>query len=270
MTAELKAALDVDAYLARIDYRQSPRADVATLEALHLAHAIHIPFENVAIQLGQPIRLDVASLQEKLVCNGLGGYCFEHNTLFAAVLEEIGFRVTLLAARVRIGATRVLPRTHMLLEVEASGRAWLADVGFGAGGLLAPIPFAPGEVVRQPLDTYRLCQADGLWVLQSLAGPEWCDLYVFSREPQLPVDMEMASYFTSTHPDSIFVRTLTAQRQSLQTRWALRGRELVTEEKGQVDKRLITDDELGLILTETFELRLPPSAVDKLLRVPTR
>jgi N-hydroxyarylamine O-acetyltransferase len=267
MTQDVAAPLDLQAYLSRIDYRDPLRHDLATLEALHLAHATHIPFENLAIHLGQPIRLDLASLQAKLVGDERGGYCFEHNSLFAAVLEELGFRVTRLAARVRFGATRVLPRTHMLLEVEVEGRAWLADVGFGAGGLLTPIPLAAREVVRQPLDTYRLEREGEVWVLQAARGADWCDVYAFTREPQLPVDFELASYFTSTHPESIFVRSLTAQRQSLDTRWTLRNRDLVVEAAGRAEKRLIESAELGSLLTDTFGLRLGADSIATLVRV---
>jgi N-hydroxyarylamine O-acetyltransferase len=266
MTQDVAPPLDLQAYLARIEYGGALRPDLATLEGLHLAHSTHIPFENLAILLGRPIRLDLASLQAKLVGDERGGYCFEHNSLFAAVLEALGFRVTRLAARVRFGATRVLPRTHMLLEVEAGGRPWLVDVGFGAGGLLTPIPLAAGEVVRQPLDTFRLAREGELWVLQSALGAEWGDLYAFTREPQLPVDFELANYFTSTHPESIFVRSLTAQRQSLEMRWTLRNRELVVEAAGRAEKRLIAGDELGSLLALTFGLRLAADSVATLVR----
>src|SRR4051812_7385068 len=111
--------LDVDAYLQRIDYAGERRPTLAVLDALHLAHATHIPFENLDVLLGKPPKLDLDSLQAKLVRGGRGGYCFEQNLLFAAALEAVGFRVTPLAARVRFGSTRVNSRTHMTLLVEA-------------------------------------------------------------------------------------------------------------------------------------------------------
>src|SRR5678815_5641474 len=107
--------MQLDAYLQRIGYAGDLRSSARVLEALHLAHATHIPFENLDILRGLPIRLDLDSLQRKLVDGRRGGYCYEHNLLFAAVLEEIGFSVTRLAARVRYRTTSVLPRTHMLL-----------------------------------------------------------------------------------------------------------------------------------------------------------
>jgi N-hydroxyarylamine O-acetyltransferase len=266
MIEPVESSLDLESYLARIDYRGGRDPITATLETLHLAHATHIPFENCAILLGQPIRLDLESLQAKLVRARRGGYCFEHNTLFAAALEALGFRVARLAARVRIGASRVLPRTHMLLEVATDGRDWLADVGFGAGGPLLPVPLGPGEEARQSHGCYRVVESERLLVLQELQSEQWCDLYAFTREPQYAVDFEMANYFTSTHPDSIFVRTLTAQRQALEKRWTLRNRELIIESGGQTEKREITDEELGLILSGTFGLTFAPAELDLLIR----
>src|SRR5438093_5316594 len=104
--------------MRRIEYAGSLAPSRQTLDALHLAHATHIPFENLDVLLGRPIRLDLDGLQAKLVRGRRGGYCFEQNLLFAAVLERLGFRVTRLAARVRYGTTRLLPRTHMLMKVD--------------------------------------------------------------------------------------------------------------------------------------------------------
>src|SRR4051794_1820984 len=174
-------ALDLDAYLARVGYAGELRPTAAVLAALHRAHATHIPFENLDILLGRPIRLDLASLQAKLVHGGRGGDCFEQKALLAAGVGEIGFPVTRLAARVRYGATTVLPRTHMLLLVRCEGRTWLADVGFGAEGLLHPVPFRDGAVSEQFTWSYRVVQEDGgAWVLQSLHGDGWTDLYAFT------------------------------------------------------------------------------------------
>src|SRR6516225_6929382 len=170
---EPESPIDLAAYFERIAYAGDRMPSRATLDALHLAHATHIPFENLDVLLGRPIRLDLASLQAKLVCGRRGGYCFEQNLLFAAVLEHVGFGVTRLAARVRFGATRLLPRTHMLLAVDAGSEMFLADVGFGGEGLLGPVPLAPGCESRQHLWTYRLVAEGDLLVLQSLRANGW-------------------------------------------------------------------------------------------------
>ncbi len=251
-------ALDLDAYLRRIGHQGAREPTLATLEALHLAHATHIPFENLDILLGRPIRIDLESLQAKLVAGGRGGYCFEQNTLFAAVLRALGFEVTLLAARVRFGATRILPRTHMVLKVRSAGADWLADVGFGAAGLLLPVRFGDGEEVRQFAWAYRLVEETGQWVLRSLRDGAWTELYAFTLEPQLSVDFEVANHYVSTHPQSRFVQTLTAQRVAPEERRTLVNRDLSIDRAGGTEWRTLSDDdELLALLADSFDLRFP-------------
>ena len=238
-------ALDLQAYLRRIGYQGAVEPTRRVLEALHLAHATHIPFENLDILLGRPIALDLASLQAKLVARSRGGYCFEHNLLFAAVLREFGFEPTLLAARVRFRTTAVLPRTHMLLLVEGEGSRWLADVGFGGEGLLLPVPFGNGEEARHYAWTYRVIEeaGAGTWILQSRRNDAWLDLYAFTLEPQQAVDYEIANHYMSTHPDSRFVQTLTVQLPGTQRRMILRNRDLIEDRGDAVLKRRIESDE---------------------------
>ena len=263
VTADTRSArhpdvIDLEAYLRRIGYSGSLQPVTAVLEAIHLAHATHITFENLDILLGRPIALDLASLQAKLVTGGRGGYCFEQNLLFSAVLQRLGFTVTQLAARVIYPSGRKLPRTHILLRVDVADATWLADVGFGLEGLLLPVPFVSGREARQFGWTYRAVEANGEWTLQSLRDGAWTDLYAFSLEPQLAVDFESANHYTATHPDSRFVRTLTVQLPTPEVRYRLRNRELVLDRGGTVTRReLADDDELLSVLAEVFGLRFP-------------
>jgi len=252
-------ALDLEAYLRRIDYAGDLVPSRATLDALHRAHATHIPFENLDILLGVPIRLDLASLQAKLVAGRRGGYCFEQNALFAAVLEKLGFAVTRLAARVRLGSDAVRPRTHMTLGVDVGGARVLADVGFGASGLLLPLAFDAGRPSQQYAWTYRIVDEGGRWLLQSRHGEAWEDLYAFTDEPQHAVDYELANYYTSTHPESRFTQTLTAQRIGLEVRRILRNRDYTEDRGAEVSERtLADDDEVLSVLAARFGLEFPP------------
>jgi N-hydroxyarylamine O-acetyltransferase len=247
------------AYLQRIDYSGSTAPSAEVLESLHSAHATHIPFENLDIILGRPIRLDLESLQAKLVHARRGGYCFEQNSLFAAVLGQLGFTLTCLAARVRFGSTRISPRTHMLLKVEVDGETWLADVGFGGHGLLYPVRLADHEIFVQHGWTYQLARQADVWILQLLRPEGWLDLYAFTEEPQYPADYEVANHYTSTYPESHFVRTLTAQLPIPPHRYVLRGRELSIEEPEGVTARTIDNErELVRLFSEVFGLELPP------------
>ncbi|MBV9974213.1 MAG: arylamine N-acetyltransferase [Hyphomicrobiales bacterium] len=180
--------LDIEAYFKRIGYKGIPAADLSTLRALHALHPAAIVFENLDPLLGRPVPLDLPALQAKLVADRRGGYCFEQNTLFKAVLEKLGFTVSTLAARVRwmvpAGAPPN-PRAHMLLKVELDAGAFLADVGFG--GLLASAPLKLTTDVEQetPSAVLRLIESDGFVTLQARLASDWQDVYRFTMEPQV-------------------------------------------------------------------------------------
>jgi len=255
----MSAELDLAAYLWRIGLPAAPRADLEGLQTLHLAHASTIPFENLDIQMGLPVRIDLASLQAKLVRRRRGGYCFEHNTLFLAVLRALGFEATPCEARVRRGATEVLPRTHMLLLVSLEGQTWLCDVGFGGEGLLQPVPL-DGETHAQFNQAYRVVAEGDLQVLQCLRDRAWTDLYAFLPEARLSVDFEMGNHYTSTYPESRFIKTLTAQLPGPEVRRILRNRAYAEIRGDQVEGRELAVEELIPMLRETFGIDVPEGA----------
>jgi N-hydroxyarylamine O-acetyltransferase len=260
MPDETTPTLDLRAYLDRVGYTGAVDPTATTLRALHLAHATSVPYENLDIHLGRPIRIDLASIQEKLVRQRRGGYCFEQNTLLAAGLEQIGFTVTRLSARVRYYTTRVLPRIHMVLKVEADGQSWLADVGFGGCGLLEALPFAEDAEVIQHGWKFRLRrEPPAYWVLQTFRLGAWQDQYAFTLEPHFPVDYEPANHYCATHPDSRFVQTLTAQRASIHSRHILRNRELtIARPDGEETQTLPDEETLLRLLASRFDLHFPP------------
>lgn len=250
--------VDMTAYLQRIGYDGALSPETAVLDAIHLAHATRISFENLDILLGRAIQVDLESIQHKLVYGGRGGYCFEHNLLLAAVLEELGFHVTMLAARVRLGSDQVRARTHMLLMVELEGARVLADVGFGAKGFLKPLPFQPGEIFQRYHWTYRIVEADGNWVLQSREKNDWIDLYAFTLEPQYWIDYKVANHYVSTHPDSQFARGIIVQRPTPAARYSLLNLEYSVDQGNSVTTRTLGDPaELLQVLNEIFGLDFP-------------
>ncbi|BDU75796.1 arylamine N-acetyltransferase family protein [Mesoterricola sediminis] len=216
--------VDLPSYVRRIGYRGPLEANLACLEALCLAHVAIIPFENLDPLAGVPVELDPAALAAKLVDRRRGGYCFEQNLLFGAILERLGFPVALREARVVRGAPEgvTLPRTHGVLEVEADGQAWLVDVGFGSDGLLGPVPMA-GAPVRRFDETWQLEPGEGPRRLRADLGGGWAGIYDLQPGRVLLVDWKMASHFTATYPESRFRLTLTMQRTAPGGRRALRG-----------------------------------------------
>jgi N-hydroxyarylamine O-acetyltransferase len=250
--------VDLEAYLDRTGAREPLAPSAEALADLQQAQVGAIPFENLDILLGRPILLDPGSLQAKLVSARRGGYCFEQNTLFQAALGALGFRVTALAARVRVGATEVRPRTHMLLRVDLPEGPFLADVGFGGDGPVHPLPLREGQEHWIGPSGHRLRREDDLWVLEGNSEGRWVDLYAFTLEPQYPIDFEMANHFTSTHPRSPFVNTLTAQRSWPDKRVILRNRDLTVRQGGADEATTIRNPEHLLeVLQHHFGLVFP-------------
>jgi len=251
--------VNLDAYLLRIGTRRPLAPSLDALARLQQAHVAAIPFENLDLLLGRGIRLDLPSLQAKLVADRRGGYCFEQNTLFQAVLQTIGFTVTPLAARVRSGAPAPRPRTHMVLRVDLAEGPFVVDVGFGGDGPLHPVPLAEGREVWIGASGHRMRREGPAWVLEGDAGEGFSDLYIFTLEPQLPVDYEMANHYTSTHPSSSFLRTLTAQRSLPERSVILRDRELRVREGRITEVTAIRGpDHLLEVLARHFDLVFPP------------
>jgi len=204
-----RATFDFDAYAQRIGVDGRPG-----LSEIHRAHIVAIPFENLDPHRGVPVSLDPDALHRKLIDERRGGYCFEHNLLLKSALEALGAEVDLMLARVRVGAPpgTIRPRTHLVLRVRAEGREWHADVGFGSGTLLEPIPFGPGEVHEQSGWKFRVVPEGEELVLQTAGGSGWTDLYGFVPEPVPRIDVETSNWFTSTHPRSPFVTGLIVTR----------------------------------------------------------
>lgn len=253
--------IDVEAYFRRIGYSGTTEPTLDTLRAIHALHPQAIAFENLDPFLGRPVKLDIASLEEKLVRSGRGGWCFEHNLLLAATLSALGFSVTGLAARVVWNAPEgsVRPRGHMLLKVEVDSEPWLADVGFGGLTLTAPLRFETGREQRTPHEPFRLLEADGDRVLEARVGETWKALYRFDLQPQHRVDYEVANWFLSTHPASHFVHGLMVARAGDGRRFALADRRLTTHAlSGGTEQRELTSvTELRTALEEVFDIRVP-------------
>jgi N-hydroxyarylamine O-acetyltransferase len=229
------------------------------LRRLHLAHREAFLFENLTIQTGGRISLALEDLEGKFLDEGRGGYCFEHNSLFAAALRQFGLNPVVLLGRVRRGPPETWARTHMVLLVEAAGERWLADVGFGGMSLLEPVPLRLGTVARQGGLEYALRREPHVWVLsmRDAAGTAM-DLYEFSEEPQTPRDIEVANHFTSTHPDSAFRRSLTIQRASRQERVMLTTGKLFVYRDGRSREEAVDRSELPAVVRRAFGLNLPP------------
>ncbi|GJH19483.1 arylamine N-acetyltransferase [Caballeronia novacaledonica] len=262
-------SIDLAAYFERIGFsgpaRPAPTLD--TLRALHLLHPQTIPFENLDVLIGRPVRLDLESVQRKLVESRRGGYCYEHNLLFRSVLQTLGFRVRSFAGRVLWGrdAPEMPARTHMLLLVDLDEGTFLTDVGFGGMTLSAPLALQTGLEQITPHGAFRLDDAGGeppAYILQALVNGAWTRVYRFDLDPQYDADYEMANYFVSAYPQSIFLHNLLAARLAPGKRFGLFNRRFSAhdEREGSEHRELDSVADLRRVLENELGIRLPDDA----------
>jgi N-hydroxyarylamine O-acetyltransferase len=253
--------LDLDAYFQRIGYRGDRSPTLKTLQAIHLGHVKAIAFENLNPLLKQPVTLDLKSLQQKLIHDKRGGYCFEQNSLLQSVLLTLGFQVTNLSARVLWNhpATTILPRNHMLLQVHIDGEPYLTDVGFGGLTPTTPLSLKPDIEQSTPHEPFRVIADEKTYIMQVLIAQEWKSLYRFDlQEQQLP-DYEVSNWYVSTHPNSLLVNSLLAARADSDCRYTLRNNHLNTHYLGDRTEGSIlrTATELRSTLEDIFQIQLP-------------
>ena len=260
----MHGSIDLDAYLRRVGWHGGVAADELTLRGLAVAHVAAIPFENLNPLLGLPVELDTPALERKLVHDGRGGYCFEQNLLFAAVLRTIGFEVSGLIARVlwQHPEDAVTAQTHMLLRVDLDGGSWLADVGFGNQVLTGTLRLQADVEQATGHEPFRLVVRDGDWRMQSLVHGQWLTLYRFDLRPSQMVDYVVANHYVSTHPASRFPRNLIAARTTADRRMSLLNHEYTVRRLGREPERHSLRDSAAIrrVLEEEFLLRLPVHA----------
>lgn len=256
---------DLDAWFARLGYRGSPSVSIQTLSDLIRLHLAAIPFENLSPLLGEPVLLDLPSLQDKLLHRRRGGWCFEHNRLLWVMLSALGFEVQGLAARVlwQLPAQAQPPRTHMLLRLRVDGEDWLADVGFGGLSVTAPLRLQADAVQVTPLGCYRLVRLPHAWRLEAQLAGDWAPLYAFDLQPQQPQDYEATNWWLATHPQSRFLGMLAAARAGDGQRHALRdGLYTCRDAQGAViEQRQLSDAGQAIELLQTvFGIEVPAGA----------
>jgi len=239
--------IDLEAYLERIGYRGSTDPTADTLCALHLAHVTTFPFENLDSWSGRRVSLRLKDIEGKFVRAGRGGYCVEANLLFQAVLRQLGYEVSPLIARVRWmqPPEAETPRTHMLLHVKMDEANWIADVGFGAVGQTVPLLLDTDDAQSTPHEARRYRREKGIITQQIQIGPDrWEDVYCFDLHQAVPMDFEVANWFVSTHPESLFRKTLFVTMPRDDHRLILVFGEFTRRYlDGRLEKRAVADDE---------------------------
>lgn len=258
------ALLDLDAYLDRIGFDGSASPELATLEAIAYRHPAAIPFENLNPLAGRPVPLDTESLQQKLVREGRGGWCFEHNLLLGTALAAVGFRVEGLAARVLWNGPAGVetPRSHMVLLVDLDGHPYVVDAGFGGLTLTGPMRLEAGIAQQTPHERFRLVAAGDDFVAEAELGGVWKPLYRFDLQRQTRADYQVTSWYLSNHPQSQFVNSLMAARVQPDRRYGLRNTDLAIHHRdGFTERRVLTTAaQIRTALEQLFGIRVPAGA----------
>jgi N-hydroxyarylamine O-acetyltransferase len=266
-------AFDLGSYFARIGYDGPRTPTLETLRAIQLLHPKAIAFENLDPLLGIPVRLDVESLQRKLIKSRRGGYCFEHNGVLLLALRALGYRVSGLAARVvwnQPDRSVVPPRSHMVLRVELEDDVYIADVGFGMSPT-APLRLVPDVAQETPHESFRLLHSDGHFTLQCNLKGHWTSFYLFDLQEQAAVDYQVANHYVSTWPTSHFVTSLIAARATADGRYGLRNNRLsIHRLNGESEQRVLTSAaEISAVLKDRFGVVVPdePAFAARLARL---
>ncbi|RYZ02269.1 MAG: arylamine N-acetyltransferase, partial [Comamonadaceae bacterium] len=258
----------LDRYLRRLGFAAAPPPTLHTLCLLQLRHTAAFPFETLSTLLHQRVPIDLPSLERKLLLERRGGYCYELNGLYLALLQRLGFDAAPLSGRVVMGGPEDAQpaRTHLMARVRLAGRDWLSDVGFG--GLVPTAPLALDEAGPQPTphEPFRLDRQAGRCTLRAWVGEQWRAMYVFDGEQPAPVDLEVGNWYVSTHPASPFLGRLVAARTGALCRHTLRGGSYAVHRLGQATERVELQDADAVIevLQRVFGLR---PCVDAQLRL---
>ncbi|QEU92223.1 arylamine N-acetyltransferase family protein [Streptomyces kanamyceticus] len=276
-------ALDLDAYLAHLGYEGDRAPTEETLRALHRAHVLSVRWENLEAVLRKQRSLDLDVVQAKLIGGLRGGTCYEHITLYAAALERLGFRFSVVQGRVQMGETaKIRPESHAMVVVELGGRRLLSDVGFGSSPL-EPIELADDIEVSDGTWAYRLRRqevtpgADGWALYQPVragdgqpdtTGDGWMVRHTFTLHPQYPADLRVSNHFGSSSPHSPFSDRVFAQRVHEDRLHLLDNRLLTTVRPGvpgPPESRELAADEVPKVLADVFGVELSQRDAELLL-----
>lgn len=251
----------LDTYLQRLGYAAAPAPTLDTLRELQQRHTAAFAFETLSTLLRAPVPVDLPSLQRKVLLDGRGGYCYELNRLFLALLQDLGYDARGLTGRVVMGGPEgALPaRTHMMVLVTIEGVRYLADVGFGGLVPTAPLRLDSEEVQATAHEDYRLSRRDGDYLLHAEVGGEWRGLYVFDLTPPAEIDYVVGNWYVSTHPDSPFLGQLFAARTGPGIRKTLNAGSFAIHRSGEPSERheLPDADAVIAVLRDELGIRVP-------------
>jgi N-hydroxyarylamine O-acetyltransferase len=249
--------MDTASYLARIAFTGPVPPTADTLRLLHLAHLYNIPFENLDISLGREIVCDEHRFFHKVITRRRGGFCYELNGAFAALLRALEFKVTLLSARVCRedgGASPEFDHLALLVDLE---EPWLADVGFG-DSFLQPLRLIPEIEQEQEIGCFRIVAVENTRIVQRrIQDGTWKSQYQFTLQPRSLSEFADRCHFQQTSPDSHFTRQRICTLPTAEGRITLSDLKLIrTMRAGREESMLKNEDEWRAALERYFGVKL--------------
>lgn len=254
-------------YLQRLGFDAPPAPTLETLRQLQLRHTGAFPFENLTTLMGEPVLIDLPSIEQKVLHDSRGGYCYELNNLFLALLQTLGFEARGITGRVVMNQPEGgwTARTHRLSLVTLGGVRYITDVGFGGMVPTAPLMLDTEAEQLTPHEPYRIePHADG-YTLRANVGGEWRAMYIFDLQRQEDIDYTLGNWYVSTHPESSFVKQLMVARTGEGWRRTLNNGSFAIHRMGsESERRQVADvDELIGLLESEFGIRVPAQEVLK-------
>ncbi|MBN2990960.1 arylamine N-acetyltransferase [Pseudomonas cedrina subsp. fulgida] len=252
-------------YLQRLGYDTPPAPTLRTLQDLQLRHVCSFAFESLSTLMRQPVLVDLASVEQKVLLSGRGGYCYELNQLFLALLRELGFDARGITGRVVMGGPpdAHTARTHRLSLVTLDGVRYICDVGFGGMVPSSPLQLDTEAVQATAHEPYRLTfDGQASYTLWAQIAEEWRGLYVFDLQVQAAIDYEVGNWYVSTHPDSPFVGQLKVARLAPGKRHTLNNAHYAVHylDRPSEKRTLGSADEVLDMLADTFGICMSVSA----------
>lgn len=251
-------------YLRRLGFDAPPAPILETLRQLQLRHTGVFPFENLTTLSGEPVLIDLPSIEQKVLHDGRGGYCYELNNLFLALLQDLGFDARAISGRVVMGQPEGAwtARTHRLSLVIIDDVRYITDVGFGGMVPTAPLLLDTRAEQPTPHESYRIdLHIDGFTLRANVAG-EWRAMYIFDLQRQEDIDFAVGNWYVSTHPESSFVKQLMVARTGEGWRRTLNNGSFAIHRVGHDSERREVADvqELIGLLSSEFGIRVPEQA----------
>jgi N-hydroxyarylamine O-acetyltransferase len=225
---------------------------------LQLAHLNRVPFENLDIHRDVAIVLDLEAIFDKVVARRRGGYCYELNSLFGALLTAVGYRVDLVAARVASDGGLGPEFAHMALLVQTDEQdvPLLVDVGFG-DAFTAPLPLIGGAELFDRDRLVRLTRHGSQWAYEEDRGSGWHMRYAFMTQPRQIADFQAMNVWQQTSPDSHFTAQAICSMLSADGRVTISGNRLIVTSSGERVERELLPSEIEATLRDRFGIEMP-------------